>query len=157
MGVGDTYSKVLDHSIARGQVAPQRLHSRTDLDQPRRWDHPLRRTSRSSPMRTNMFATRMATISLAFLSTIAIASRLRVGLPSQDTQHLLSDQTSVIEAAGNSTPSAPLQCLQVVSPVVTPANNSEPCFLTIMEHSFGNSYGSPFVGEYYRTLSPFPR
>ncbi|KAI1766499.1 peptide N-acetyl-beta-D-glucosaminyl asparaginase amidase A-domain-containing protein [Hypoxylon sp. FL1150] len=60
--------------------------------------------------------------------------------------------------------SAPLECFQVAEPVLTPqgpafrdgisASTADPasaeagCTVVLMEHSFANSYGAPFVGNY---------
>ncbi|KAI1848434.1 hypothetical protein JX265_008784 [Neoarthrinium moseri] len=49
------------------------------------------------------------------------------------------------------TPAAtPLECFQVAEPVLTPSSGygEEACTVTLMEHTFANSYGSPFVGNY---------
>ncbi|KAF6801159.1 peptide-n4-(n-acetyl-beta-glucosaminyl)asparagine amidase a [Colletotrichum musicola] len=40
----------------------------------------------------------------------------------------------------------PLECFQVAQPVLKPAGES--VTVTLMDHQFANSYGSPFVGDY---------
>jgi hypothetical protein len=56
-----------------------------------------------------------------------------------------------IESVALDTSTAPpLECFQVTEPVLTPTGSSadQACTVTLMDHSFDNSYGSPFVGNY---------
>jgi hypothetical protein len=40
-----------------------------------------------------------------------------------------------------------LECLEVVPPVIVPPAAARPCSQTLMQYSFQNSYGKPFVGK----------
>ncbi|KAF9869646.1 hypothetical protein CkaCkLH20_12833 [Colletotrichum karsti] len=52
-------------------------------------------------------------------------------------------------AMPSSLTSAPLlECFQVAQPVLEPSASGKAVTVTLMEHQFANSYGSPFVGEY---------
>lgn len=42
---------------------------------------------------------------------------------------------------------APLPCLEVTTPVVKPSDEDTQCTQVLMHHSFGNSYGKPFIGN----------
>ncbi|KAI1373830.1 peptide N-acetyl-beta-D-glucosaminyl asparaginase amidase A-domain-containing protein [Hypoxylon crocopeplum] len=52
--------------------------------------------------------------------------------------------TSSAPAATNT----PLECFQVAAPVLTPQGDEAGTTVVLMEHSFANSYGFPFVGNY---------
>lgn len=57
-----------------------------------------------------------------------------------------------LEAAvlGTAVTDSPLECFQVAEPVLLPGDYDaeQACTVTLMDHSFANSYGSPFVGSY---------
>lgn len=59
----------------------------------------------------------------------------------------------------NHTSPKPLQCFQVAQPILGPhgpvqqqddgaAFHGSPCSIELMQHSFGFSYGKPFVGKF---------
>jgi hypothetical protein len=57
----------------------------------------------------------------------------------------------------NHTSPAPLECFQVAQPVLGPhgrpiqaddGSHRSPCSVQLMDHSFGFSYGKPFVGRF---------
>jgi hypothetical protein len=41
-----------------------------------------------------------------------------------------------------------LECLEVITPIIIPPETGPACYQTLMQHSFANSYGQPFIGEY---------
>ncbi|KAI0551151.1 peptide N-acetyl-beta-D-glucosaminyl asparaginase amidase A-domain-containing protein [Xylaria curta] len=89
---------------------------------------------------------------------------------------LLSGDTTPSTASAPTPTRQPLECFQVAEPVLTPSgltrrdanqipvfapadqkpieavvdggNQSSPCTVVLMDHTFANSYGAPFVGEY---------
>lgn len=76
-----------------------------------------------------------------FLMLMTLSQSTSVFLPPPTEPH--AQTLSLRDGASNG--SSPLQCLQVVPPVLSPVGG---CHSIIMEHIFAYSYGQPFVGEY---------
>jgi hypothetical protein len=85
----------------------------------------------------------MASLILAFSLFFASSHTYRISALEPDTPHLLQIPLSGTASFGQS---RPLQCLEVVPPVVTP-NEDIAYSQIVMRHSFGNSYGKPYIGK----------
>ncbi|KAH6665897.1 peptide-N4-(N-acetyl-beta-glucosaminyl)asparagine amidase A [Plectosphaerella plurivora] len=76
----------------------------------------------------------------------------------QDQIYLGGHEDAAPALHKNHSSPAPLECFQVAQPVLGPhgrpiqaddgALHRPPCSITLMEHSFGFSYGKPYVGNY---------
>jgi hypothetical protein len=101
----------------------------------------LRRERIKAPSLSNRKSWQLVLTILCFLSFVVLFTK---GL----TRHLALIPTARphfahLNCRGNV--SAPLVDFQISPPVNVPADAD--CKVTFMEHSFGNSYGAPFVGE----------
>ncbi|KAL2758667.1 hypothetical protein ACRALDRAFT_1080408 [Sodiomyces alcalophilus JCM 7366] len=114
------------------------------------------------------------TLFLAVTSALGLEGQLKHSAELEHDSLVLQDQPdraghdlqtkTTIPSEGHTWPEAPLECVQVAQPVLGPSGPvlqgtgtspgaaetlGEPsCTMLLMEHTFGFSYGKPFVGQY---------